>query len=133
VTVNASEKLVVNRVARWCIFKPKNPKLGKFCRVSEWKMLVYSLFICNMYFTVIWYNLWPFGNVMVHWYIFSPFWYIVSRKIWQHWSSDVGVGGKNPPSNAKEVEAISSLPFFPQKFFFCRNKKNRRRLASDCA
>jgi hypothetical protein len=35
------------------------------------------------YFTVIWYILWTFGNVVVIWYIFPSFWYIVSRKIWQ--------------------------------------------------
>jgi hypothetical protein len=35
------------------------------------------------YFKVIWYILWPFGNVVVIWYIFPHFWYIASRKIWQ--------------------------------------------------
>jgi hypothetical protein len=37
------------------------------------------------YFTAICYVLWPFGNVVVIWHIFPPFWYIVSRKIWQPW------------------------------------------------
>jgi hypothetical protein len=27
--------------------------------------------------------LWPYGNLVGVWFIFSPFWYIVSRKIWQ--------------------------------------------------
>jgi hypothetical protein len=35
------------------------------------------------YFTAIWYILWPFGNAVVIWYIFTIFGYIVSRKIWQ--------------------------------------------------
>jgi hypothetical protein len=30
-----------------------------------------------------------FGNFMVTWYIFSPFWYIVLRKIWQPWAAAV--------------------------------------------
>jgi hypothetical protein len=31
------------------------------------------------YIAAIWYVLWPFGNFDN----FSPFWYIVARKIWQ--------------------------------------------------
>jgi hypothetical protein len=51
-----------------------------------------------------WYILWPFGNILrpfgifyghlltmvVIWYIFSPFWCIVSRRIWQPCSRLVG-------------------------------------------
>jgi hypothetical protein len=43
------------RVARWLILGPKIPFLGMFRRASEWKMLVY--------FTVIWYILFPFGTI----------------------------------------------------------------------
>jgi hypothetical protein len=33
------------------------------------------------YFTVIWYLLWPFGNVVVNWYTYFPsFWYMYSAK-----------------------------------------------------
>jgi hypothetical protein len=28
---------------------------------------------------------WPLRKIVVIWYTFSPFWYIVSRKIWQPW------------------------------------------------
>jgi hypothetical protein len=35
--------------------------------------------------TVILYILWPFGNVVVIWYIFPRFWKVASRKIWQPW------------------------------------------------
>jgi hypothetical protein len=35
------------------------------------------------YISAIWYMLWPFGNLVTIWYIFPPFWYIVSRKIGQ--------------------------------------------------
>jgi hypothetical protein len=31
----------------------------------------------------VWYILWPFGNLEEIWNIFFPFWYILSRKIWQ--------------------------------------------------
>jgi hypothetical protein len=37
------------------------------------------------YFTAIWYILWPFGNVVVIWYIFPRFGIYLSRKIWQPW------------------------------------------------
>jgi hypothetical protein len=42
---------------------------------------------CNhlVYITTIWYSLWPFGILGVIWYISTPFWYTVSRKIWQPW------------------------------------------------
>jgi hypothetical protein len=36
------------------------------------------------YLKALWYILWPFGNVVVIWYIFPRFGIcIVSRKIWQ--------------------------------------------------
>jgi hypothetical protein len=66
-------------------FQTKNPNLGKFWRVLEWKMLVY--------FMDTWSILWSFvifyghlvyvvrGNLEY----FSPFWYFVPRKIWQPW------------------------------------------------
>jgi hypothetical protein len=39
-----------------------------------------GMFYANWeYLTAIWYILWPFGNLVY----FPPFWYIVSRKIWQ--------------------------------------------------
>jgi hypothetical protein len=31
------------RIARWRIFKSKNPNLGKFCRVLQWEWLVYFM------------------------------------------------------------------------------------------
>jgi hypothetical protein len=67
------------------IFKPKNPNLGKFWSVLQWKMFVYLVTILSI--------LRPFGifcghlvYFMVVWYIFSPFWYDAARKIWQPWS-----------------------------------------------
>jgi hypothetical protein len=39
------------------------------------------------YITAILYILRSFGNLLVIWHMFSPFWYIVRRKIWQPWSS----------------------------------------------
>jgi hypothetical protein len=65
--------------------------LGKFSRVLEWTMLVY--FCPFGLFYVIWYIF------VANWYIycmsfgiFSPFWYVAPRKIWQPWSQDVEIG-----------------------------------------
>jgi hypothetical protein len=54
------------------LFQTKNPNLGKFWRALEWKMLVY--------FMVIWYILWPFGNIVVIWYIFHRFGILCQEK-----------------------------------------------------
>jgi hypothetical protein len=47
-------------------FHTKNPNLGKFCRVFQWKMLMFGLSYWHLVF------LWPFSLVyfMVIWYIF---------------------------------------------------------------
>jgi hypothetical protein len=73
-----------------------------------------GIFYCYFeYITAIWYMLWPFGNLATIWYIFRPFWYIVSRKCWQPWPEgqfyrkksslksrvDVGAGTNRGPSN----------------------------------
>jgi hypothetical protein len=70
------------RVARWFIFKPKNPNLGKIWRDSEWKNLLYLMTICDI--------LLPFGSIhsrlvwfVVIWYIFSRFGMFGPKKIWQ--------------------------------------------------
>jgi hypothetical protein len=50
---------------------------GKFGWVWQWKMLAY--------FWAIWSILLPFGifcSNLVN-FVFSPFWYVVPRKIWQ--------------------------------------------------
>jgi hypothetical protein len=46
------------RVARWHIFRPNIPILGKFWRVLQWKMLVYLI--------AIWSYLRPFGIFCGH-------------------------------------------------------------------
>jgi hypothetical protein len=59
-------------------FQTKNPSLGKFWRVLQWKMgtgIFYGQFvnfpvIWYMYLMALWYILWSFG-------IFTPFWYIL--------------------------------------------------------
>jgi hypothetical protein len=54
-----------NQGCQMVCFQTKNPNLGKFWRALQWNILV-----C---FTVIWHILWPFGNVVVIWYIFPRF------------------------------------------------------------
>jgi hypothetical protein len=44
--------MVPGRVARWYIFRPKNPNLGKFWRDVKWKRLVYYMATWNI---CIWY------------------------------------------------------------------------------
>jgi hypothetical protein len=83
-------------------FQTKNPDLGKFWRVLQWKVLVYMS---------IWYISCLFGiscgqrvYFMVVWYICSPFWYVVVPwKIWQPcWATPPGF--------------ISLISSFPSKF-----------------
>jgi hypothetical protein len=67
-------------------FQTKNPILSKFWRALEWKILVYYLAIWNMYFTSIWYILWPFDNIVVIRYKFHIFFTALVhcvKKIWQ--------------------------------------------------
>jgi hypothetical protein len=50
-------------------FQTKNPNLGKFWKVLQWKILVfYGYFV---YFTVKWYILRPFGTLCGHLVYFS--------------------------------------------------------------
>jgi hypothetical protein len=50
----------------------------------EWKMLFYIEVIYDI-LRPLGIFLWAFGNFVVIWYIFSPLWYVVPRKIWQPW------------------------------------------------
>jgi hypothetical protein len=76
-------------------FLTKNPNLGKFWRVLQWKILVYFMTFWSTNFTAIGNNLWPYFVVI--WCISPRF----GTKIWQPWipfevvskSSD-----RNPPS-----------------------------------
>jgi hypothetical protein len=49
-----SPQEIVRRVARWFIFKPKIPILGKFWRALDWKMLIYFMAIWNICISDIW-------------------------------------------------------------------------------
>jgi hypothetical protein len=74
---------VRNRVARWHILKPKIPVWVNFGGSRNERclsiLLPFGLFYGHLVcFKVIWYILWLFGIV-------PPFWYVVPRKIWQHW------------------------------------------------
>jgi hypothetical protein len=58
--------------------KPKIPIWVKFCKALEWRMLV-----CFEPFGIFYGHLVYFMANWLFWYISPPFWYIVSRKIWQ--------------------------------------------------
>jgi hypothetical protein len=63
-------------------FQTKNPSLGKF--LEGIGMDKVGIFYGHLEYTsAIWYILWPFGNFVNFVAKFPPFWYIVSRKIWQ--------------------------------------------------
>jgi hypothetical protein len=69
-------------------FTTKNPYLGKFGRVLQWKMLVYFMDIRPILqpigiFLEIPDILWTFGIFCDNLVYFSPFWHVVPRKIWQ--------------------------------------------------
>jgi hypothetical protein len=57
-------------------FQTKYPNLSNFWRVLQWKIV---------YFMDIWSILQPFGICCGNSVYFSPFWYVVPRKIWQPW------------------------------------------------
>jgi hypothetical protein len=76
-----SYNCIHTRVARWLVFKPKNPNLGKFWRILHWKMLVYFMDTWSILRSfVIFYG--HLVKLVVIWYIFSRF---VPRQIWQPW------------------------------------------------
>jgi hypothetical protein len=58
-------------------FQTKNNNLGRFWVDLQWP---FGLFYGHLeYFVALWYILWLFG-------IFSQFWHVVPRKVWQPWS-----------------------------------------------
>jgi hypothetical protein len=64
-------------------FQTKNPNLGKFWRVLQWKMLVCFMGTWSILrsFVVFYGHL--FGTARGNLAYFFPFWYFVPRKIWQ--------------------------------------------------
>jgi hypothetical protein len=77
----STEKMVLTatrgcQMVYLCMFEPKNLNLGKFWRASELKMLVYFMAICNILQPFGW----PFGNVVVIWYIFPRFGILCQEK-----------------------------------------------------
>jgi hypothetical protein len=62
-------------------FQTKNPNLGQFWKVMQWKILVYFMDTWSILRSfVIFYR--HLVELVVIWYIF-PFWYFVPKKIWQ--------------------------------------------------
>jgi hypothetical protein len=68
-------------VARWYrYFQTKNPYLGKFRRVIQWKCWYIGIFYGHLVHI---YILWIFVFFVGHLEYFSRVWYVVSRKIWR--------------------------------------------------
>jgi hypothetical protein len=74
-----------NQGCQMAYFETKNPDLGKFWKVLQWKVLVYYMSIWCRYCMAIWYILWPLGGFYGCLLHFPPFWYVVPGKIWQPW------------------------------------------------
>jgi hypothetical protein len=65
-------------------FQTKNPNFGLILEGHAMENL--DIFYDHLvYFTAIENILWPFVIFCGHLVYFSPFWYFVSRKIWQPW------------------------------------------------
>jgi hypothetical protein len=52
-------------------FQTKNPNLGKFWMALDGKMLIYFRAFWNILWTFSIGTIWPLGNIVVIWYIFS--------------------------------------------------------------
>jgi hypothetical protein len=73
--------VILSRVARWFVFKPKIPIWKKF---KGLKLENVDTFYGRLeYFMGIWDILRPFGTFCVHLVHFFRFWYHAARKIWQ--------------------------------------------------
>jgi hypothetical protein len=82
-TVYFIECMLAKQGRQMVYFQTDNPNLGKFWRILLMEdvgifygRLVYIFYFHLVYFEAIWYILWLFG-------IFFPFWYVLTRKIWQ--------------------------------------------------
>jgi hypothetical protein len=62
-------------------FKQKIPITVNYAMSCNGKVGIFYVYL--VYFTAIGNILWPFGIFCGHLVYFSPFWYIVKRKIWQ--------------------------------------------------
>jgi hypothetical protein len=74
---------VGSSVARWYFFKPKIQIWVMFGRSGN--RLVFINIILSNVGTAKCCILWPFGTISGQLVYFSPFWYVVQRKIWQPW------------------------------------------------
>jgi hypothetical protein len=86
--------MYVHQGCQMAYFQNKNPKLGKFWRDLEWKMLAY-LYGDLEFITAVWYILCPFGNLVVIWYIFPVLVYCVKKNMatLMYICENVGGGG----------------------------------------
>jgi hypothetical protein len=90
----------VNRVARWCSFKPKIRTWVHFggpCNVRCWYILwSFGIFYGHMvYLMDIWYILGTFGIFCCNLVYFPPFWYVVPWKSWQPWNGWIRLSLQN--------------------------------------
>jgi hypothetical protein len=74
-------------------FYTKNPNLDKYWEGLRMENVCIHI-LCPFKICIC--ILWSFGNFVVIWYVnVSPFWYFVSRKIWQPWLETELMKNKN--------------------------------------
>jgi hypothetical protein len=76
--MKSRHQLYLDQGCQMVYFLTKNPNLGKF-----WKALGPRIEKAGKFwndFTVIWYTLWPLGDVVVIWYIFPHFGILCQEK-----------------------------------------------------
>jgi hypothetical protein len=62
-----------DQVCQMVYFQTKNPNVGKFWKDLKWKMYIGIFYGRLVYFTTIWYILWPFGLFFGYLVYFSRF------------------------------------------------------------
>jgi hypothetical protein len=115
-TCSSQRVIFLVRVARWYIFKTKNPNLGKFLRVLQWKMLKYFMDIGSILQQIgLFYD--HLVCFMVIWYMyFSPFWYVAPRKIWHPWILKRNVRSVQPQHPSGKCHFWTSITFSKNKW-----------------
>jgi hypothetical protein len=94
----SEKRATTRRVARWFVFKPKNPNLGKFWRILHWKMLVYFMDTWSILRSFVICILYTFGKVSGNSVYFSRFGILYPEKS--------GNPGNEDPFNENDASAF---------------------------
>jgi hypothetical protein len=114
-------------------FHTKNPTLGRFWRVLQWKMLLRYIYGHLVYFTAIWLVcglLIYFKNI---WYIFSLLGLLYQEKFWQPWCKWHNLWlGVTLPTQATQYRLESKKKTFQKCFTEYLTKKLMQAKVARC-